>query len=168
MTPFKEENILKWSLSLSDTLSTLFKYNIYFKDFKSKETLYADFVNNTPYPQWVNLFEYSETSNSIIVLIPYTSIIYTTTHFFSKIKTSINKNTQTLSFTEQFIAKKLSHTIESQFNQNDFSLSLKRQEGSLHLVRPFHDNQLITSNTFSWDIDSTDCGELVLCHSQAL
>ena len=168
MSEIDEESIKQWSLTFSDLISTKLKANISFKDFESEEVIYNEFLTNISEPHYVTLCENKDNQESIIIAINYQSVIAATNNFFSINATVSEKETQTLSFSENFIAQEICNEIIKAFTSNELNMKLIRSEPQINLVRPFHDDESITIYKFKWTINNEDYGELKICHSHVL
>ena len=168
MNEIDEEKVRNWALTFSDIISTKLKTNISFKNFKSEEVIYNEFIQKNTQGKWISLCEENDKQQPLIITIDYTSIIASTNNFFSSLTSVEEQDTSKLSFTETFIAKEVSNEIVQSFLDNNLNVNFIRNEPELSLVHPFHEDESITVYTYDWSIGNEQFGALNLCHSHVL
>jgi hypothetical protein len=167
MSNINEQTIQQWGLSFSDTLSSILKSDINLKDFKSEEINYGTLIDNSNEGNWISVFQ-TEEQKPVITFIQNKSIIATTQSMFLNKLTETIENKPQLSFTEKFVAEKITKEIEKAFKTKQIDVEFIRNESKKQFLHPFLSDQMITTYIFDWHIGGTHYGDLSICHAHAL
>jgi|SaaInlStandDraft_7_1057024.scaffolds.fasta_scaffold189650_2 flagellar motor switch protein FliM len=167
MSNINEQNIQQWGLSVSDTLSSKLKSDINLQGFKSDELNYGTLLDNSPEGNWISVFMTPE-QKTIITIIHNKSIIAITESIFLSNLTEEKENKVQLSFTEKFIAEKITEEMTEIFKLKQIDLEFVRNESKKKFVHTFLTNETITNYQFNVHIGGTHYGDLNICHAHVL
>ena len=161
-----DDRIKEWSLALCDQLSSVFQLNIHFKKMNASEHLYRDFIVDQPNQMLGVMSEYLDTNQSFLVATPLATIVGATTCFFSKDIQGAQTNITSLSYIESFFASQFINNVQTAFDSKNIAVKFLKSETDCTLIHPFHDEDLVKTYQFDWEINDQKYGELFLCHSQ--
>jgi hypothetical protein len=169
MSVINSDDLRRWELMICDTLSSKLEVNIKLTNQPPKEMVYQAFLPNERHCYWGTLCESKNHPSPVIIAIDYTSIRACTSVFFSHIvDLESGSKEANLSFSERFIAKEITHDIATLFSESKSPLKIIKNENTLNLIHPFHDDDPIIVYEYDIKINDVMYGRLTLCHSHIL
>ncbi len=160
-----DDKIKDWALTVCDQLSSIFQLNIHFKNFKTDELIYSNFIQQNQSKMIGVVSEFDDTHETILLTTDLSAIIGTTTCFFSKdIQNKTIYNDQ-LTFVESCFSKKIIQQFHDAFDQKKIPINHVKSEIDLNLIHPFHIDDLIKMYCFDWEINEKKYGEMMICHA---
>ncbi len=168
MNTLSNEMIRNWLRGFFDMAANTLKVSMRFKQIATQEVLYHHFVGYHTSPQWVVLCNDTSTQKSIVITMDYACIQACTHAFFSAYDIALNPPKSGLSFSEEFMATRLSEIAIDVFSKINVSINFIRNEPDLALVHPFNDDESVSHHHIEWLIGNQSIGSLHVCHSHVL